>query len=288
MANIVPAKPHTPTPAEKARAAVANAPQTTESMTLKALLATTNVRSRFEDMLGKKAAGFISGVLSAVSLNKALSSADPQTILSAAAIAAALDLPINSSLGFAHIVPYKGQAQFQMGWKGFVQLAMRSGQYKTMNVAVVYEGEIKYQDRVTGHMEFDNEGKKSDVIVGYVAYFRLLNGFEKFIYMTKAQAEAHGKRYSQSYGSDNSQWKKNFDAMALKTVIKMLLSKWGILSVEMQKAITFDQAVVSEDEKPTYIDAKASESEIEEKPFIDPQEEGGGTYPAEGLPPETA
>ena len=263
---------------DKVKEALALAPQSVAGLTLKALLQSTDVRGRFEDMLGKKAAGFISSILSAVSLNKALATADPKTVLSAAAIAASLDLPINGNLGFAYIVPYKGQAQFQAGWKGFVQLAMRTGLYKTMNVAIVHEGELKESDPFRGTMEFDHAGKKSDVVIGYVAYFRLLNGFEKWFYMTKAQAEAHGKRYSQSYNSDMGQWKKNFDAMALKTVIKQLLSKWGILSIEMQRALTYDQAVVDEQEKPTYIDAKAAPAELEDSPFLDPQDEGGGSF----------
>jgi recombination protein RecT len=188
------------------------------------------------------------------------------TIISAAAVAASLDLPVNPSLGFAHIVPYKDNkegrviAQFQLGWRGFNQLAMRSGQYKTMNVTQVYEGELIKYNRITGDMEFNLEGKTSDVVVGYVAYFKLLNGFEKYWYMTKEEAQKHGKRYSKSY--ESGQWTKDFDAMAKKTVIKMLLSKFGILSIEMQKAIETDQAVIKEDGTPEYIDSNNSADEL--------------------------
>lgn len=247
--------------------------------TLETMLKSISVRGRFEDMLGKKAAGFISSIISVSNQNKMLKTADPVTIISAAAVAASLDLPVNPNLGFAHIVPYRDNksnrviAQFQMGWKGFVQLAMRSGQYKTMNVSTVYEGEIVKNNRITGEMEFDCEGKKSDKVIGYVAYFKLLNGFEKYLYMTKEQAEKHGKRYSKSY--ESGQWSKDFDAMSMKTVIKMLLSKFGILSIEMQKAIETDQAVIKEDGTPDYVDSatveNAQEAElVEEIPFGEP------------------
>lgn len=225
-------------------------------MTLKALLATNTVKSRFEEVLGKKAPGFISSIITATQINPALSACDPRTVLSAAAIAASLDLPINSSLGFAHIVPYSGKAQFQLGWRGFVQLAQRTGLYKTLNVTEVYEGELKANNRFTGLMEFDPDGKKSNVVVGYVAYMKLLNGFEKWLFISRTDAEAHGKKFSKTYDNPNGQWRKDFDAMARKTVIKALLSKWGPLStdIQMQKAIDADQAVIDEDGKTLYVD----------------------------------
>jgi recombination protein RecT len=236
---------------------------TTQPNSLETLLKSVSIRSRFDDMLGKKSAGFISSILSVANQSKMLKTADPITIISAAAVAASLDLPINPSLGFAHIVPYRDGktgrtiAQFQMGWRGFVQLAMRSGQYKTMNVAEVYEGELKKYDRITGLMEFDLEAKSSDKIIGYVAYFNLLNGFEKYCYITKENAEKHGKRYSKSY--ETGQWTKDFDAMAKKTTLKQLLSKFGVLSIDMQRAIESDQAVIKEDGTPEYIDNAAGE-----------------------------
>jgi recombination protein RecT len=240
---------------------------------LKQLLDSKGIKARFEDMLGKKAAGFMSSILSATNNNKALTTADPMSVISAAAVAASLDLPINPSLGFAYIVPYKGQAQFQIGWKGLVQLAQRTGQYLTMNVAEVYEGQLVSGNPFTGVMEFKAEAKTSDKVVGYVAYFKLLNGFEKYAYMTTENVQAHGKRYSQSYGKDFSQWTQNFPAMAKKTVLKGLLSKWGIMSIDLQKAVAFDQAAVSKDEQPQYIDATPAADvipgeEIETTPFL--------------------
>jgi recombination protein RecT len=228
---------------------------------LQALLADVSIKQRFEEMLGKKAAGFISSVISVTNQNKLLQTADPMTVISAAAIAASLDLPVNPSLAFAHIVPYKDNkagttvAQFQMGWRGFVQLAMRSGKYKTMNVSEVYEGELVKSNRHTGEMEFDETRKASEKVIGYVAYIKLINGFKKYLYMTTEQVTAHGKRYSKSFYSEYGQWEKNFDAMAKKTVLKMLLSMFGILSIEMERAVETDQAVIKDiGGSPEYID----------------------------------
>ncbi len=140
--------------------------------------------------------------------------------------------------------------------RGFIQLALRSGQYKTAHDAIVYEGEIISRNRLTGEVEFDPNGKKSDKIVGFLFYFRLLNGFEKYTYMTVDECHAHGKKYSRSYDNPKGKWKNDFNHMALKTVVKQGLSKWGPLSTEMQKAIEVDQAEIDAEGKPTYIDAK--------------------------------
>jgi recombination protein RecT len=226
---------------------------------ISALLSQDAIKRRFEGMLGKKAAGFMSSIISATSANKELKNSDPLSIVQAAAVAAALDLPINPSLGFAHIVPYSGKAQFQMGWRGFVQLGMRTGQYKTINACIVYEGELVSRNRFTGEMEFDENRRDSETIIGYVAYFKLVNGFEKWLYMTIEEVKAHGKKYSKSFDNANGRWKKDFDVMALKTVIKMLLSKWGILSIEMQTAVMADQAVVKKDGAYTYPDGTGSD-----------------------------
>ena len=212
---------------------------------LKAMLAGESVKQRFKEILGQKAPGFISSILSVTNSNALLQKAEPTSIMNAAVIAATLDLPINGSLGFAYIVPYNGQAQFQIGYKGLVQLAMRSGQYKTINVSEVYEGEIKSVNRFTGEYEFGD--KTSDKVVGYMAYFKLINGFEKYMYMTKEEAEKHGKKYSQTFKRGTGLWASEFDTMSKKTVLKMLLSKFGILSIEMQRGIQFDQSVVHGD-----------------------------------------
>ena len=221
---------------------------------LKGLMGRDDVKSRFTEVLGSKAPAFLASVLSSVNANKYLQECEPMSVISAASIAAAMDLPVSPGLGFAHIVPYKGVAQFQIGWKGIVQLAMRSGQYKTINLTPVYEGQVVTHNQFTGEMTFRKE-KKSELIEGYLLYFKLLNGYEKYFYMTQAEAEAHGNRYSASYNNKNSQWQTNFEAMALKTVAKLGLSKYGILSIDMQKAVEYDEAEVTDD-GPRYIDAK--------------------------------
>jgi recombination protein RecT len=221
---------------------------------LQSMLANVNVKKRFEEMLGKKAAGFMSSIVSITNGSKQLQSCEPKTILSAASIAAALDLPINPNLGFAAIVPYGKEATFQMMYKGFIQLGLRTGQYKLMNAAEIYEGELVSRNRVTGEIVLDFDAKKSDKVVGYCAYFQLINGFEKYLYMTVEEIEKHAKKYSQTYRStkdfirEKSKWTTDFHAMALKTVIKLLLSKYGILSVDMQTAVQADQSVVTENE----------------------------------------
>lgn len=229
----------------------------TTAVTLKSMLGSENVKARFQEILGKKAPGFISSILSVANSNSLLQKADPKTVMNSAVIAATLDLPINPNLGFAYIVPFGGQAQFQLGYKGFVQLAMRSGQYKTINVREVFEGEIVSENKFTGEYEFGE--KTSDNIVGYMSYFKLVNGFEKFLYMSKEELEKHGKKYSQTYKRGSGLWATDFDAMAKKTCLKQLLSKYGILSIEMQRAQTFDQAVVKND----LIEDNVDEAEVE-------------------------
>src|SRR3972149_5579994 len=218
-----------------------------ELSTLPALLSSENIKKKFRDVLGENAAGFMSSILSAVNANPKLKKADPMSVISAAAVAAALDLPINQSLAFSYIVPYKDIAQFQMGWKGYVQLAQRTGLYLTINVSRVCEGELISENPFTGETNLSHTARASDKVIGYVAYFKLLNGFEKYLYMTKEQCEKHGKRYSDSYKQDWSWWQKDFDVMALKTVIKALLSRWGPLSIKMQLALQADQASIKED-----------------------------------------
>lgn len=226
----------------------------TELSTLPALLNSENIKKKFRDVLGDNAAGFMSSILSAVNSNPKLKSAEPMSVISAAAIAAALDLPINPSLAYAHIVPYKGVAQFQMGWKGYVQLAQRTGLYLTINVSRVCEGELISENPFTGEINLSKTARASDKVIGYVAYFRLLNGFEKYLYMTKEEVEKHGKRYADSYKQDWSWWQKDFDVMAMKTVMKALLSKWGPLSIKMQLALQADQSTVKEDGSFEYVD----------------------------------
>lgn len=231
------------------------------------MLKSDSIKKRFEEMLGKKAAGFISSIISAVSTNPRLKDCDPMSIIASAAVAASLDLPINPNLGFAHIVPYSGRGQFQLGWRGFVQLALRTAQYETIHVSEVYEDELESWNPLTGifsstpqeNWKMRQKGDSNDII-GYVAFFQLLNGFKKYNYMTVEQIATHGKRYSKAYASADGQWRNNFDSMAKKTVLKLLLSKFGILSSEMETAIQTDQAVVKEDGTLEYSDSTQTEA----------------------------
>ena len=204
-----------------------------------------SVKKNLREMLGQKAQGFATSVLSVVNNNKLLQNADPKTIYSSAMVAASLDLPINPNLGFAAIVPYGGSAQFQIMVRGLTQLAIRSGQYAKITNCDVHEGELVKADPFTDEYIFDTTKRISDNVIGYMAYFKTIGGFEKYMYMTKEEAMAHGKRYSKSFG--RGVWTTDPDAMGRKTVLKLLLSRFGILSIELQRAIKFDQAVVKGD-----------------------------------------
>lgn len=232
-------------------------------LTVKSLFNRDDVKNKFQELLGKRAAPFITSVLQIVASNNLLSKADPASVYQSAAVAAILDLPLNNNLGFAYIVPYnekskdadgnwrtKVVAQFQLGYKGFKQLALRSGQFLTIHATDVREGEITKYDRLSGEMEFawiqndaDRELKK---VVGYVSFFKLLNGYTQTFYMSTEKVFSHGKRYSQTFKKDMGLWKDDFHSMAMKTVTKLNLSKNAPLSIEMQRAIVFDQAVIND------------------------------------------
>lgn len=258
-----------------------------EKQTAISFLAREDVKSKFKEVLGAKSAGFITSVLSAVNSNAQLKNATPNSVYMAAMMAAALDLPVNQNLGFAYIIPYnskvKGEngepdkwvtaAQFQMGYKGFIQLAQRSGQYKTISAAPVYEGQLISEDPLKG-FEFDWTAKKNDKIIGYAGYFALINGFEKTLYMSVEDLQKHGEKYSKTYSQTSSKWKTDFEAMAMKTVIKLLLSKFAPLSVDtvMQKAIVADQAVINDTETLDVTYTDSTEVAEETKPELSAEE----------------
>lgn len=218
-----------------------------EAKTLKGMLESPAYKKKFEEMLGKKAAGFMSSIIAVTNNNNYLMKADPATVIGAAAQAAMLDLPINQSLGFAYIVPYKGAAQFQLGYKGYIQLAQRSGQYVDIGAKTVYEGELEYENRLLDKFRFGE--RTGDKVIGYLAYFRLTNGFEKMLFMTLEEMQVHAKKYSQNYESGTDKWGlADFNVMAEKTVLKRLLSKFGPLSIEsvqMSQALSNDGGVIS-------------------------------------------
>ena len=249
---------------------------------VKQLISSDAVKKKFAEVLGQKAPQFLASITNTVAGSTQLKKCSANSIMSAAFVAATYDLPIDSNLGFSAIVPYNEsiynpqtrqwdkvpKAQFQMMYKGFIQLAIRSGYYEKMNYAVVYEDELVKYNPITGEIEFvtdfsqctqRNAGDESKV-VGYYAWFRLKTGFSQELYMSTAAVDNHAKKYSQAYrydikeGKKSSKWTTDFEAMALKTVIKLLLSKWGILSVDMQRAIQDDQKIYDEDGNGTYGD----------------------------------
>ncbi|MCY8199827.1 recombinase RecT [Bacillus subtilis] len=238
-----------------------SAPAQQQGTTMKGLLSSPAVMKRFEEVLGKRASQFTASILSLYNGEQMLQKAEPMSVISSAMVAATLDLPVDKNLGYAWIVPYGGRAQFQLGYKGYIQLALRTGQYKFINCIPVHEGELQKWNPLTEEIEIDFEKRESDAVIGYAAYFELLNGFRKTVYWTKAQVEKHKKKFSKSdFG-----WKNDWDAMALKTVLKAILSKWGILSVEMRKAVIEDDEareridITDEMSEPEIIDAEVSE-----------------------------
>lgn len=240
-----------------------------------------------ERALMSKKNSFVNNISSLVANNTALQACDPRSIIYAGIKATVLDLPLDPNLGFAYVIPYANrkagitEAQFQIGYKGFIQLAIRSGQFRTINVTDVKDGEVKHFDLLTGETRFEALPAREKLpTVGYAAFIRLTNGFEKTLYMTKEEVEAHAYEYSQTYKADkdkgwaSSQWSKNFDAMARKTVLKLLLSRFAPLSVEMQQAISSDQAVFnSPDGAPRYADNndRIEDAVAEEVPAGSPQ-----------------
>ncbi len=223
---------------------------TQQPQTLQSLMGSGAVIKKLNDVLGseKKASAFISSVISVANGNNMLRNANPMTVLGSAMVAATLDLPVVPTLGMAYIVPYKGQAQFQLGYKGLIELAERSGQFKNIIDEVVYEGQLVKKNKFTGEYEFDEDAKKSDKVIGYMARMDLINGFSKTIFWTKEEVEKHAGKFSQAFRSGySSPWKSDFDAMARKTVLKALFSKYAPKSIAIQQAIKFDQAVVKAD-----------------------------------------
>jgi recombination protein RecT len=217
--------------------------QMTKIDSLKSMLNAPSVQEQFKNALADNSGPFVASLIDLYSGDNYLQNCEPKAVIMECLKAAVLKLPINKSLGFAYIVPYKSNnvlvPQFQIGYKGLIQLAMRTGQYRIINADMVYEGEFRTRNKLTG--EFDLSGTKtSDVIVGYFAYIELLNGFSKTLYMTKEKVTAHAKKYSKSYAQPSGPWTKEFDAMAIKTVLRNLLSHYGFLSVDMVSAFDND------------------------------------------------
>lgn len=224
---------------------------------VKTLVKQDKIQQMFEGALHEKATQFATSLVSVVNENRKLSQVDSMSVINSAMVAASLDLPINQNLGYMWLVPYKNVATPQIGYKGYIQLAMRTGQYKSLNAIVVYDGELNGWNALTEEVDYNPTGKKSDTVIGYIGYFKLLNGFEKTVYWTRDQIDQHRQRFSKMSGGKNPSgvWESDFDAMALKTVLRNLLSKWGPMSTEMSEALTQDEK--KQDSKvPVDIDAE--------------------------------
>lgn len=206
---------------------------------LKNIMKAPSIQEQFNNVLKENAGAFVASIIDLYNGDQYLQKCEPKQVVMEALKAAVLKLPINKSLGFAYIVPFKDVPQMQIGYKGLIQLAMRTGQYRIINADMVYEGEFRTKNKLTG--EFDLSGQKSsDVVVGFFAYIEMLNGFSKTLYMSKDQVNAHAKKYSKSFSNPNTPWAKEFDAMAIKTVLRNLLSHYGFLSVDMATAMSSD------------------------------------------------
>jgi len=213
-----------------------------KNKSMASFLATPSVNKSLNDIVGSRKETFVSNLIALTDSDKNLAACNPADLMKCALNATALDLSLNKNLGHAYVVAYKGVPQFQIGYKGLIQLALRSGNYKSMNSCCVREGEIE-RNKFTGKVNFIGENPKGEVI-GYLAYIEMQNGFEHSAYMTKEQVAAHGKKFSKAFSYSSSPWQTDFDSMAEKTVMKKLLSKYGNLSIEVAEGLANDESYV--------------------------------------------
>lgn len=260
---------------------MANEVATQQKQGINTYLQSEAVKNNIVSVIGREdSQRFISSVVSAVQGNQALTECTNSSILSAALIGHSLKLPQSPQLQMFYLVPYNNkkkdangkeitvkEAVFQLSYRGYLQLAMRSGQYRRINACDIREGELKSFNPITEEYVFDAitdyEKRKNLPVIGYYAYFEMTNGYKKEIYWSKEQMETHAKKYSMSYrkGWSSSFWATDFDAMALKTMIRQLVSKWGMMSVDMETAYQHDMAVEDENGNPVYIDNVPDEPE---------------------------
>jgi len=268
---------------------------------LKKTLGTDSINEQFKNALGANSNAFVASIIDLYTGDPQLQTCDPNLVVAQALKAAVLKLPINKALGFAFIVVFNNSVKTENGWvkvptptfvpgyKGYIQLAMRTGQYRTMNTDVVYEGELQKVKKLSGEINFDGV-KTSDKIIGYFAYFELLNGFEKTLYIDVEKMSKHAKRYAASLknnkdvtvetlkilanseqSGDKVGWLGNFTDMALKTCLRNLLAKWGYLSVEMQSVLTSDNEDYdsTDDRNKAINDIRPNNLNIEDTDFTD-------------------
>ena len=257
--------------AKSANQQVAAPAQQSVNQLMNSMLDGEKLRGRFNELLGNRSAQFVSSLVSMVNADQNLQRAfyeAPMTVIQAGLKAAAFDLPIDQNLGYAYIVPFKNsskdangnwtskhEATFILGWKGMHQLALRTGAYKTINVVDIREGELKGYNRLTEETEIefieDDDLRESKPIIGYLGYYRLVNGAEKTIYMTVKQIENHEKKFRKGQYMGKG-WRDDFDAMARKTVYRKLIGKWGVMSIQYQNAQ--EGASLAEQMREEYID----------------------------------
>lgn len=228
-----------------------------------------------------RCAGFVTAITSAVAVNPKLQECEPATILSAGLLGETLKLSPSPQLGQYYLVPFNDNkngrvvAQFQLGYKGYIQLAIRSGQYKKLNAMAIKEGELIKYDPLNEEIEVrlieDEIERESAPTIGYYAMFEYLNGFKKAIYWSKEKMEAHATKYSQGYRARRGYtfWEKDFDSMAIKTMLRQLISKWGVMSIEFQKAYEADMGVVREDNSVEYVDSVPEEEPLKIEPVME-------------------
>lgn len=251
---------------------------------ISAYLTADAVKNQINQVVGgKDGQRFISAIVSAVNTNPALQECTNQSILSGALLGESLKLSPSPQLGQYYLVPFndknKGKvAQFQLGYKGYIQLAIRSGQYKKLNVLAIKEGELIRFDPLNEEIEVrlieDEEEREQANTIGYYAMFEYTNGFRKAIYWSKRKMEAHALKYSKGYQAKKGYtfWKKDFDGMAYKTMLRQLISKWGIMSIDMASAIDSDMAVINEDGTKDYVDNDATVFDMEPAQEATPQQ----------------
>ena len=277
--------------------------------TMKTLTSSPKMMQRFDDVLGKKAPQFLASIVSAYSSNKELQKADQMSVMAAGMIAATLNLDINPSLGFAAIIPYKKnkkekdgtwtntiEAQFQIMTKGFVQLSLRSGMYRNINVTEIYEDEFRSEDIISGEVfiepvaDGDRAHGRTSKVIGYVAYLEFVNGFRKMVYWRMDKILNHAKKFSKSFDSRSdkfykgSTWDTNFEAMCRKTVLKNALSSWGILSTQMQEAVVVDGGI--KPDMDAELEYAEDQPDIIQAPEIEPEPEVVAEQPKAEIPAE--
>jgi len=258
-------------------------PKSQQKLGLAAYLTQDAVKNQINSIVGGKDGDkFVTAIVSAVNANPAIKDCTNQSIMAAALLGHSLKLSPSPQLGYYYLVPFNDKeagkvAQFQLGYKGYIHLALRSGQYKKLNVLAIKEGELEYFDPLNEEIKVNLmidkwDERENAPTVGYYAMFELVNGFRKAIYWSKGQMENHAITYSPGYKVKKGYtfWEKNFDAMAYKTMLRQLISKWGVMSVEMQTAFDSDMAVIHEDGSKTYVE---NDNEIIDVQTVEPAAE---------------